>query len=391
MPSDFSFVKSGNKYSVVAKETLNLCDRLPAATYSLGLDCTGQYFVQTIDPFRVKGKIYGDTVKQSDRILQTFSDREASTGVLLVGEKGSGKTLLAKYISAEAAKQDIPTIVVNSNEYGEKFNKFLQAIRQPCVILFDEFEKVYSDNQEQEEMLTLLDGVYPSKKLFLLTCNDRWRINSHMRNRPGRIYYLINFTGLGQSFIEEYCQDNLEQKEHIEKVCAIAQIFSAFNFDMLKGLVEEMNRYKETPQDAMKFLNTRPEFNDSKRYTFKLYEGEELIPETSVGTEWSGNPLFDKIGMSYYSKAEDYKKRITQEFQPSDLCKLERDSGKLYFVNKKNAKLVLTEEKTRFVVNFDKLTSKSAAGAVSKVVDADDDNAAFILSQPEQGDYESPH
>ena len=69
--------------------------------------------------------------------------------VLLAGEKGSGKTLLTKYISMEVAKQGIPTIVINQALHGERFNTFIQAIEQPCVILFDEFEKIYQPQNYQ--------------------------------------------------------------------------------------------------------------------------------------------------------------------------------------------------------------------------------------------------
>ena len=70
----------------------------------------------------------------------------------------------------------------------------MQDIEQPCIILFDEFEKVY-DDQDQEKALTLLDGVFPSRKLFIMTVNNKWRVNEHMRNRPGRIYYMLDFAG----------------------------------------------------------------------------------------------------------------------------------------------------------------------------------------------------
>ena len=85
------------------------------------------------------------------------------------------------------------------------------------MVLFDEFEKVY-DSDEQEEMLTLLDGVFPSKKLFVLTCNDKWRVNQHMRNRPGRIFYMLDFTGLDEDFVVEYCHDNLKNLANIDGV-----------------------------------------------------------------------------------------------------------------------------------------------------------------------------
>ena len=135
----------------------------------------------------------GNVAKTSSRILNTFLDRPRSTGVLLVGEKGSGKTLLAQYTAIIAANEkNIPTIVINKPWHGDQFNAFIQSIDQPAVILFDEFEKTYrrgdGDINYQEKILTLFDDVYSSQKLFLLTCNDKYRMNSHMMNRPGRLY-----------------------------------------------------------------------------------------------------------------------------------------------------------------------------------------------------------
>ena len=153
---------------------------------------TNQLYLEGIEVFDIQGKIYGDTVKRAERILYSFMDRPSGTGVMLTGEKGSGKTLLAKMLSFKGYEQDIPTIVINQPWCGEAFNAFIQSIEQPVIVLFDEFEKVY-DQDDQEQMLTLLDGVYPSKKLFVLTCNDKWRVNAHMRNRPGRIFYSMEY------------------------------------------------------------------------------------------------------------------------------------------------------------------------------------------------------
>jgi len=94
--------------------------------------------------------------------MRTFTDRSNSTGVLLTGEKGSGKTLLAKHLSIMGYDMGIPTIVINSAWTGDSFNKLIQDIEQPLIVMFDEFEKVYN-REEQEKMLTLLDGVYPQQ------------------------------------------------------------------------------------------------------------------------------------------------------------------------------------------------------------------------------------
>jgi SpoVK/Ycf46/Vps4 family AAA+-type ATPase len=289
------FIRNGNTFRVADKEAMDLHEHLPAGNYIVKQDQFGNLFLEHVDGFEPPSKIYGDTIRNADRIISTFLDRKnKGTGVMLSGEKGSGKTLLAKTLSIETAKQGIPTILINSPWRGDAFNKLIQDIDQPCVILFDEFEKVY-DEEEQEEMLTLLDGVYPTQKLFVLTCNDKWRVDKHMRNRPGRIFYMMEFKGLDQEFIREYCLDNLKDAslKNIDQICQTASLFSQFNFDMLKALCEEMNRYNESPRDAMRMLNAKPEFDTGSVYTVRIFRGDQelKINWPSPAGEWTGNPM----------------------------------------------------------------------------------------------------
>jgi hypothetical protein len=285
------FVKNGNTFMPADEKSLDIHETLPVGNYTIKMDNQERFFFEEIDAFTSSGKIYGDTLKSVTRVMRSFDDRPASTGVLLTGEKGSGKTLMAKLLSMECAKLNIPCIVINTPWHGEKFNTLIQNIQQPCMILFDEFEKVY-DREHQPSVLTLLDGVFPSKKLFVLTCNDKWRIDEHMRNRPGRIFYLLDFRGLDVDFITEYCQEKLNDKDQIENICRISSMFAEFNFDMLKALVEEMNRFNETAQEAMKMLNAKPQCDDSGRFKVSLKVGDRVLPDKLFyPTEWDGNPL----------------------------------------------------------------------------------------------------
>lgn len=353
------FLKSGNTFKVSTKEALDLHDKLPAGTYTVGFDkMTGQFYLEGIENFEIKGKLYGDTTRHAGRILKTFLDRPASTGVMLTGEKGSGKTLLSKQIAIDAFKAGIPTIVINQPWCGEGFNAFMQMIDQPTVVLFDEFEKVYDQN-DQEQMLTLLDGVYPSKKLFMLTCNDKWRVDRHMRNRPGRIFYMIDFKGLDADFIREYCNDNLEAKQHIDTICRIASLFDQFNFDMLKAMVEEMNRFGETPQEVMKLLNAKPEFSEESRYTVELQiDGLDIARDFIDNKEWHGNPLTKGVNVDYKvienagTEDEDWDWKNVR-FANNDLKQVDPTTNKFVFINEAGARLVLTKVKEKTYYHYD--------------------------------------
>lgn len=358
------FLKSGNTFRVSSKEAMDLHDQLPAGNYVVKeMPMDGPLYLEMIDSFEVKGKKYGDLNKNTDRILNTFMSRPAATGVMLAGEKGSGKSLLAKNLAIEAgARYNIPTIVINAPWVGDKFNSFIQSIEQPVVILFDEFEKVY-DSEDQEKALTLLDGVFPSKKLFILTCNDKWRIDSHMRNRPGRLFYMIDYKGLDTAFIMEYCEDNLKEdlQKYTEKLCQIASLFGQFNFDMLKATVEEMNRYGEAPEEALRMLNVKPEFDSGNKFSVKLIKNGEELKETDLeNQEWSGNPLQGNVQV-HFKVYEDEKDEDGDfdwnwerlRFSPADLTKIDSQSGKFVFVDKDGTTLVLNKIKEKSYSYYD--------------------------------------
>jgi len=375
------YMKSGNTFRIATKQSMDLHDQLPAGNYVVKQDPFENFFIEQIEDFDIPAKMYGDTVRNTERIISSFWNRDKSTGVMLVGEKGSGKTLLSKNICFELAKQSVPTIVINAPWHGDKFNTLIQSIEQPCIVMFDEFEKVY-DTEEQEALLTLLDGIYSTKKLFMLTSNDKWRVDSHMRNRPGRIFYMIDFKGLDQDFIREYCNDNLNTPDSktIETIINVASVFYAFNFDMLKALIEEMNRYNETPQQALRILNVRAEFDGMTDYKVEIYKGDRKADR--VGPQvYNGAPLSATIDVSYYfgttkkrtsidspvaphvepvtlanyDDSDDKEEDIgwcDKTFTQKDLVKYNNRTGQFVF-EKDGVTLVLLKESDAVPFNFD--------------------------------------
>lgn len=299
------FVKDGKSLLPIDESYLASIAEIPVGNYVVKFNALkNTFYLDAVDEFNLPSKFYGDTIANADRILSTFSDRSGTTGVLLSGEKGSGKSLLAKTVSHKAAQElNMPTLIINTSFHGDIFNSFMQSIHQPVVVLFDEFEKVYDDDS-QEGLLTLLDGVFPSKKLFILTCNLVHGINTHMMNRPGRLFYAFEFNSLSQTFIEEYANDKLKNKAFVKELLAVAVSFGGFTFDMIQAVVEEMNRYNETPREVLNVLNVSPKTEMSAYFDVTAFRGDVQLNVSP--NKYRHNPLSDhQMGFHIYEQNDN--------------------------------------------------------------------------------------
>lgn len=315
------FFKSGNTYRVAPGDSVDVRDELPAGNYVVKFNPMSGFWLETADAFKMPEKIYGSCMRNADRILNTFRNREGNTGVMLVGEKGSGKTLLARQISISSG---MPVIIINSGFTGDDFNSFLSAINQPSIVMFDEFEKVY-DREGQEKILTLLDGTFQSQKLFLLTSNDKWKIDNNMKNRPGRIFYLMEFEGLDEDFIRQYCEDRLIDKSKTNQIVKISTLFDKFNFDMLTAFVEEVNRYGEDPEDLISILNAKPEYSGRSSYIATLFLNGQPVPQSAyhdnqIYTNTTNENFAVCVWFTWTDEANDkMKRRISTEIDSGEV------------------------------------------------------------------------
>lgn len=236
---------------------------LPKGIYNVDFNpLQGFYLTRSPEYTKKSGKVYGDVTKRADRVITTYHDRVAkgmNTGVLLVGVKGSGKTMLTKKISEKLFESDISTIVVNATvDEGNvsAFTKFMNLFDSKIMVMFDEFEKNFSSST-QEQMLSMFDGISVNNKLFVFTSNNIWDVDTHMLNRPGRVFYRFDYQGLEEQFIKEYVNDVLIneslKQETIDKI--VSSFKNSFTFDMLQSVVEEMNRFDQTLSEVIPYLN----------------------------------------------------------------------------------------------------------------------------------------
>lgn len=284
------FAQQGRTFIPHDNTKTNIHAALPPGVYVMKADMKIGLFVEQVDNFTMPTKLYGTVADDSTRVLNTFRDRSGATGLLLSGDSGSGKTLLAKQIAIDAQAAGMPVILVNDGYAGDAFSDFVQGMHQEAVFLFDEFEKTHKP-EAQQGMLTLLDGVMGSKKLFILTINDLGKMSEFLTNRPGRLYYHFVYDGLTLEFVREYALDVLVNKDNVEGVVAAAIVAGKFSFDQLSALCAEMNRYQENASQATKRLNISTRgIRTYCKVSARSDTGVELI-QASRFVDQTGDPL----------------------------------------------------------------------------------------------------
>lgn len=246
MSKSVKFFKDGTTVRVVTLNDELVSDKLEPAVYSLNFNpMQGFYLNYKFDKFTVPEKVYGSATRKKDRVVKTYTSRNKSTGVLLTGEKGAGKTMVSSLIANTMIESGLPVILIENSYSGTDFNEYMNNIGE-CVIFFDEFAKIYSSNSDEEgqnSLLSLFDGTGSIKRLLLLTENNAYRINEFMLNRPGRVFYHFRHDKIEDEVVQEYCEDMGVDQLTIDKLLLRVSSSYQFSFDTLQAVVEEYQRF----------------------------------------------------------------------------------------------------------------------------------------------------
>lgn len=267
-----SIIQIGSTYSV--KELTATHEKLPIGVYLMQYDeRSGEYYLIAKEPFKLPSKVYGDHNIVKRWLKSWEHNSEKNLGILLSGTKGTGKTITAQKFCIEAK---MPVILVNTAHgggYAKGFNNFLSdPIFSNSIIFIDEFEKVYTDRSEQSELLSLLDGTFMTKLIFLLTVNEN-RLNDYLNNRLNRIKYHKTYGDLEGEVVEEVIEDLLINKEHKSSIYKFFERINLCTFDLLVNVIKEMNLFNEDAIACGAHLNLS--IQEKNYAVYELFGGKE--------------------------------------------------------------------------------------------------------------------
>lgn len=298
-------INYGENYEIYPDD-LHTYEELPAGTYKIAFHpMSGFSLVRTEDLQPAEGKIYGNHPAKVRKVLRSFEAFDRSLGVILSGEKGMGKSLFVQLLAQEVVAKGLPVVLVTKSYPG--VGEFIDRIDQRAMILFDEFEKVFSiDDKEQGEtqndLLGLFDGISRRKRLYAITVNKLQKLSEFMLSRTGRFHYHIRFDYPDPEEIVTYLRDQLDPAyyEEIQQVVMFSDRIK-LNYDNLRAVALELNQgytFKEAIQDLnilitdTRLYDVKITLSDGKTETLPREELNLFAPVVQVDGYWGGEDFF---------------------------------------------------------------------------------------------------
>lgn len=350
-----------NQQLKLVDNSVEIHEKLPLGIYTLGYnDITREFYLseQNFTEFKLPSKLYGNADEIVKRVIDTHTRKNNKMGILLYGEKGTGKSIISKKIINSLG---LPVIMIKDyfND-SSTMESFLNELRVPVVVFIDEFEKIYRNSEMQSKLLSIMDGTGQSDILFVLTSNTNDNISDYLKNRPGRVYYSIKFDSLDRAIVDSVIKDRIFNPERIKIVQKACTIIGDVNFDLLVSIIDEINHNdtedvnellyylniepSNSNYDGYAFFKRNPDYVTVERYLSNPLSRGNVSVEGSVYSVKTNRPISEETAMKEEIPSWNDAKAIIEHCEnltiDDDTIEFENDEYKFLFKRVKLKRLV---------------------------------------------------
>ena len=218
-------------------------------------------------------------------------------GVLLCGQPGTGKTLIANAIAGEAG---VPFISMSGSEFIEMFaglgasrvRKLFEKAKKisPCIIFIDEIDAIGSrrnngggaeseNNQTLNQLLVEMDGFDTEETIIVLAATNRPEMLDKALLRPGRFDRRITIALPDLRGREEILKIHAKEKKFAEDVNlkSVAEDTAGFTGAELANILNESAII--ATMNGHNFITNKDIEDAVKKVTVGLEKQSRVVPE----------------------------------------------------------------------------------------------------------------
>ncbi len=225
--------------------------------------------------FSIPETLYGQRIDVITKaIMQDYGDDKESVGVLLLGRKGMGKSLLTEILANKVLDRGNPVLVINKFFPPEFMAELLKQVG-PCAVLFEEFGINY-DYKQGPKLVPILSDTGNDGVLFVFNSNsvDTSTIK-YILDRPQRCKYRVTYGDMDEGTLEAILGDQV-QREELKDLYRTWAKDNRVNIDSLMTFIRMTRDFESTEElaDYMTILNIPSMVEGWWKLTGAKYDGK---------------------------------------------------------------------------------------------------------------------